>query len=67
MYGLLDNVDNADELDIDNLMNDSDTEYMLEEEIQTEKEKQDTSIITLEANTNVGSTDPQKQRTEKEG
>ena len=39
MYGLLDNVDNADELDIDNLMNDSDTEYMLEEEIQTEKAK----------------------------
>ena len=34
-------------------MNDSDTEYIVEEEIQPEKYTQDTSIITPEANTCV--------------
>ena len=40
----MDDPDSADELDIDNLMNGSDTEYIAEEEIQPQKEKQDTSI-----------------------
>ena len=32
----MDDVDSANELDIDNFMNDSDTEYIGEEEIQSE-------------------------------
>ena len=38
-------------------MNDSDTEYIAEEEIQPEKGTRDTLIITPEANTHVVSTD----------
>ena len=53
----MDDVDSADELDIDNFMNDSDTEYIAEEEIQPEKGTRDTLIITPEANTHVVSTD----------
>ena len=33
MYALLDDVDSDDEDDIENLMNDSDTEFIAEEEI----------------------------------
>ena len=33
IYALLDDVESADEDDIDNLMNDSDTEFIAEEEI----------------------------------
>ena len=36
IYALMDEVDSANELDIDNFMNDSDTEYIGEEEIQSE-------------------------------
>ena len=36
IYALMDDVDIANELDIDNFMNDSDTEYIGEEEIQSE-------------------------------
>ena len=36
IYALMDDVDSANELDIDNFMNDSDTEYIGEEEIQSE-------------------------------
>ena len=36
----------ADKPDIDNLMNDSDTEYIVEDEIQLENDTKDTSIIT---------------------
>ena len=53
IYALLDGVHSADELDIDNLMNDSDTEYIAEEEIQPVQDTQDTSIIIPEANTHV--------------
>jgi len=49
----LDDVDSADELDIDNLMDDSDTEYIAEEEIQPDQDTQDTSVIIPEANTHV--------------
>ena len=42
IHALLDNVESADENDIDNLMNDSDTEFIPEEEIT-----QDTSLTTL--------------------
>ena len=51
IYALLDGVDSADELNIDNLMNDSDTEYIAEEEIQ--QDTHDTSIIIPEANIHV--------------
>ena len=46
IQGLLEDVDIADKPDIDNLMNDCDTENIAEEEIKLEKETQDTLIIT---------------------
>ena len=65
IYAWLDDIDSADELDIDNLMNGSDTEYIAEEEIQPEKDTRDTSIITPEANNHVISTDPPKEEPKK--
>lgn len=46
IQGLLEDVDIADKPDIDNLMNDCDTENIAEEEIKLEKDTQDTLIIT---------------------
>ena len=66
IYALLDDADNADDLNIDNLMIDSDTEYIVEEKIQPEKDTQNTTRTTPKANTHVVSTDPQNRRTEKE-
>ena len=68
IYALLDGVHSADELDIDNLMNDSDTKYIAEEEIQ--QVTHDTSIIIPEANTHVVKAIPireePKKRTKKQ-
>ena len=50
IYALLDDVESADEDDIDNLMNDSDTESLAEEEITQATSTQDTSLTTPEAN-----------------
>ena len=61
----MDNVDSADELDFDGLMNDSNTEYIAEEEFQPEKDTQDTSIITPEANNHVVSTDRPNEEQQK--
>ena len=58
IYALLDDIDSGDELDVDNLVNDSDTELMVERQTQPEEEIQDTSIFTPEASTHVISTDP---------
>ena len=50
IYALQDDVESADEDDIDNLMNDSDTESIAEEEITQAPSTQDTSLTTPEAN-----------------
>ena len=44
IYALLDVVGSADKDDIDNLMNDSDTEFIAEEEITQATGTQDTSL-----------------------
>ena len=66
IYALLDDADNADDLNIDNLVIDSDTEYIVEEKIQPEKDTHNTTRTTPEVNTHVVLTDPQNRRTEKE-
>ena len=53
IYALLDYVKSVDEDDIDNLMNDSDTEFIAEEEITQAASTQDTSLTTPEANLHV--------------
>ena len=53
IYVLLDGVYSADEFNIHNLMNDFDTEYIAEKKILQEKDMQDTSIVSPEANTHV--------------
>ena len=50
IYALLDYVKSADEDDIDNLMNDSDTEFIAEEEITQAASTKDTSLLTPKAN-----------------
>ena len=52
MYTLLDDVESADKDDIDNLMNDSDTDFIAEEEITQAASTQDTFLTTPEANLN---------------
>ena len=62
IYALLDDVESADEDDIDNLMNDSDTEFIAEEEITQAASTQDTSLTTPEANLHVVPSDNQSKR-----
>ena len=62
---ILDDVDSAVELDIVNLMNDSDTEYITEGEIQPEKDAHNRPIITSEANTHVVSTEQPNEEPKK--
>ena len=62
IYALMDDIHSANELNIDNLMNDSDTEYVVEEKIQPDQYTQDTKIITLEVNTHVVSSDPLNEK-----
>ena len=50
IFVLLNDVESADEDDIDTLMNDFDTEFIAEEEITQVTSTQDTSLTTLEAN-----------------
>ena len=50
IYALLDDVESVDEDDIDNLMNDSDAEFIAEEEFTQAASTQDTSLTTPEAN-----------------
>ena len=52
MYALLDDAESADKDDIDNLMNDSDTDFIAEEEITQAASTQDTFLTTPEANLN---------------
>ena len=50
IYSLLDDVESEDNNDIDNLMNDSDNEFIAEEEIAQAASTQDTSLTIPEAN-----------------
>ena len=48
-----DDVESAEEDDIDNLMNNSDTEFIAKEKITQAASTQDTSLTTPEANLHV--------------
>ena len=65
IYSLLDDVESDDNNDIDNLMNDSDTEFIAEEEIAQVASTQDTSLTTPEANLHVVPSDNQSKKREK--
>ena len=65
IYALLDDVEIADQDDIDNLMNDSDNEFIAEEEITQAGSTQDTSLTTPEANLQVVPSDNQSKKKEK--
>ena len=65
IYALLDDVESADEDDIDNLMNDSDTEFIAEEEITQAASTQDTSLITPGTNLHVVPSDNQSKKKKK--
>ena len=65
IYALLDDVESADKDGIDNLMNDSDTEFIAEEEITQATSTQDTSLTTPEANLHVVPSVNQSKKKEK--
>ena len=65
IYALLDDAERADEDDIGNLMNDSDTEFIAEEEITQAASTKDTSLATQEANLHVVPSDNQTKKKEK--
>ena len=65
IYSLLDDVESDDKNAIDNLMNDSDTEFIAEEEIAQVASTQDTSLTTPEANLHVVPSDNQSKKREK--
>ena len=55
----------ADEDDIDNIMNDSDTEFIAEEQITQAASTQDTSLTTTEGNLHIVPNDNQLKKKEK--
>ena len=65
ILALLDDVESADEDDIDNLMNDSDTELISEEGITQAATTQGTSLTTPEANLHVVPSENQSKKKEK--
>ena len=65
IYALIDDLEKADEDDIDNLMNDSDTVFIAEEEITQAAGTQGTSLATAEANLHVTPSDNQSKKKEK--
>ena len=65
IYASLDDVKSADEDDIDNLMNDSDTEFIAEEDITQAARTQGTSLTTPEVNLHVVPSDNQSKKKEK--
>ena len=70
IFALLDDAESADEDDIDNLMNDSNTEFIAGEEITQAASTQDTFLTTPEANLHIVSYDNQskmKEKSKKEG
>ena len=64
IYALLDDAESADEDDIDNVMNDSDTEFIAEEEIKQATSTQDTSLTTPDVNLHVVPSDNQSKKKE---
>ena len=62
IYALLDDVESADEDDIDNLMNDSDTEFIAEEQITQAASTQGTYLTTPEPNLYVVQSDNSQRR-----
>ena len=65
MYALLDDVESVDKDNINNLMNDSDTEFIAEKEITHAASTQDTSLTTPKANLHVEPSDNQSKKKEK--
>ena len=65
IYALLDDVESAGKDDIDNLMNDSDTEFIADEEITQAASTQDTSLTIPEANLHVVPSENQSKKKEK--
>ena len=65
IYALVDDIESADEDDIDNLMSDSGTEFIAEEELTQAASTQDTSLTTPEANLHVVPSDNQSIKKEK--
>ena len=65
IYALLDDVERADEDSIDNLMNDSDTEFRADEEITQAASTQNTSLTTAETNLHVVPSDNLSKKKEK--
>ena len=65
IYALLDDVESADKDDIDNLMNDSDTEFIGGEEITLVASTQATFLTTPEANLHVVLSDNHAKKKEK--
>ena len=64
-HALLDDVGSTDIDDIDNLMNDFDTEFIAEEKITQAASTQDTSLTTLETNLHVVPSNNQSKKKEK--
>ena len=62
IYVLSDGVQSTDDDDIDNLMNDPDTELIAEEEITQAASTQDTFLTTPEANLHVVPSDNQSKK-----
>ena len=65
IYALLDYVESVDEDEIDNLMNNSDTVFIAEEEITQATSTQDTSLTSPEANLHIVPSDNQSKKKEK--
>ena len=65
IHSLLDDVESDDNNDIDNLMNDSDTEFIAEEEIAQAASTQDTSLTIPKANLHIVPSDNQSKKREK--
>ena len=65
IYALLDDLESTDEDDIGNLMNDSNNEFLAEEEIVQAASTQDTSLTTAGTNLHVVPSDNQSKKKEK--
>ena len=65
IHASLDNVESAEENDVDNSMNDSEAEFTAEDKITQAASTQDTSLTRPEANLRVVPSDNQSKKTEK--
>ena len=65
IYALLDDLESANEDDIGNLINDSDTEFIVEEEITQTASIQDTTLTTPDANLHVVPSDKLSKKKKK--